>query len=752
MNERSAPEALDARRRDAVLDRLERERFDLVIAGGGISGAGLAREAALRGLRVALLESDDYAEGTSSRSSKLIHGGLRYLAQGEVALVRATALERRRIHRLAPHLAEPRWQLVPARSRAGLAKLRAGITAYEKLGGVEGADLHRNWDAADLAREEPLLDTRAFPFACAYREYLTDDAHLVLANLRSAAALGAAIASRAPVTAVCVEGGRATGVEATCRASGRRLRVRARCVVNAAGPWVETILRLEDPGAAPMLHLSKGVHVVLPADHLPVRHMLVLVASDRRSVFVIRRGGGVYVGTTDTSHPRGVTHWPAVERADVEYLLAPLARALRAPPPRPEDVGAAWAGLRPLLAEPGKAPAEISRRDEVRVGPAGVVTLAGGKLTGYRPMARRTLEVAAGSAGLRPAPPPGEEPPLPGGDFDGDLDALAERVARGCGVERPTAERLVRLYGTEALEVASDPTPLVPGAPVLAAEVDWAVDREGAAGVEDVLYRHARRALRVGRPGGRGGARRAAPGRTARLERGPARRRGGPDARAARRRPRLPRRGGARRRPMQALTGWRITGVGALVLTLLFAAVMAIAGTDEAGLRALVRFTARCSLLVFLPVYTASSLRRLWPSSTSRWLLRNRRFLGVTFAWAHGLHALAIGLLALLLGDAFRVPLPILAVGGAAYALLAAMVATSSDRAVRALGPRRWKALHRTGIHLLWLVFAFDWTANAAASAAYLPLAALVWGAAALRLGALRARRPASAPAAATGS
>jgi len=498
MSDGPEPAALDTTRRDAVLDRLEREAFDVAIVGGGISGAGLAREATLRGLRVALLEADDYAAGTSSRSSKLVHGGLRYLAQGDVALVRATALERRRIHRLAPHLAEPRWQLVPARSRAGLAKLRAGITTYEKLGAVGEADRHRNWGEADLAREEPLLDTRVFPFACAYREYLTDDAHLVLANLRAAAAGGAATLNHAPVTAVRVEDGRAVGVEATCRESGRRVQVRARCVLNAAGPWVEALMRLEDPGAAPLLHLSKGVHVVLSAERLPVRHILVLVAADKRSVFVIRRGGSVYVGTTDTSHAAQPTHWPEIGREDVEYLLAPLAGALRTEPPRPADVCAAWAGLRPLLAEPGKAPTEISRRDEVRVGPAGVVTLAGGKLTGYRPMARRTLEIAAGSAGLRPAPPPDEEPPLPGGDFDGDLDALAARVARTCGVERAVADRLVRLHGSEAAELARDPAPLVPhvpGAPVLAAEVDRAARCEGAASVEDVLYRRTRVAL-----------------------------------------------------------------------------------------------------------------------------------------------------------------------------------------------------------------------------------------------------------------
>lgn len=191
---------------------------------------------------------------------------------------------------------------------------------------------------------------------------------------------------------------------------------------------------------------------------------------------------------------------------------------------------------------------------------------------------------------------------------------------------------------------------------------------------------------------------------------------------------------------MQAFAGWRVTAAGVLGLTALFATVLAGAGTDEAGLRELVRATARASFAVFLVVYVAGPLRRLWPSPASRWLVRNRRHLGLTFAWAHGLHALAIGMLATLLGDAFRVPLLTTAGGGTAYALLAVMTLTSNDRSVRALGPRRWKALHRAGIHVLWLAFAFDWTGLAAESPAYLPLAGLAWGAAALRLAALRTR------------
>ncbi|MBW2372022.1 MAG: glycerol-3-phosphate dehydrogenase/oxidase [Deltaproteobacteria bacterium] len=452
---------LEGESRDRILDRLDSETFDCAVIGGGITGAGIAREGALRGLRVALLEASDFAAGTSGRSSKLVHGGLRYLALGDIVTVRQTALERKRIHRLAPHLAEPRWMLVPVRSRAGLAKMRVGLTTYEKLGSVEEADLHHNWGGDELARGEPALNREAYPFACRYREYLTDDARLVLANLRAAAAAGAAVLNHASV-----------------------------------GPWVDAVRALEDRAAPPRLQLSKGVHVVLPRESLPVENICVFNTPDRRSIFAVPRGEVVYVGTTDTAY-EGDTAWPPILRQDVEYLLAPLARYLSVTPPDASQVVAAWAGLRPLIAAPGKPPTEISRKDEVWTGPAGVVTIAGGKLTGYRPMARATLERAADEAGLRLREAPDEEPPLPGGDLGADLDREAAALHSEAGVPVACARRLVRLYGSESADVlALGNAPLCPEDPnVLSGEVDWAVAREGALDLEDLVYRRQRCAL-----------------------------------------------------------------------------------------------------------------------------------------------------------------------------------------------------------------------------------------------------------------
>jgi glycerol-3-phosphate dehydrogenase len=241
------------------------------------------------------------------------------------------------------------------------------------------------------------------------------------------------------------------------------------------------------------LHLSKGVHVVLPRETLPVHNIVIVNAGDGRSIFVVPRGEVVYVGTTDTSYDGGHDWWPPIEGEDVDYLLAPLERTFRVRLGR-DDVVGAWAGLRPLIAEAGKGSTEISRKDEVWTGPGGMVTIAGGKLTGYRPMARGAVERAAAETGLALQPAPAEDPPLPGGDFDGDLDALATELVRRRGVDRPTAARLVRLYGAEADAVAGLGARAL-GSHGVEGEVDWAVAEEGALYLEDVVYRRMRTAL-----------------------------------------------------------------------------------------------------------------------------------------------------------------------------------------------------------------------------------------------------------------
>lgn len=498
--------ALSTADRAATLRALEAQTFDVLILGGGISGAGIARAAALLGHSVAVLEANDFASGTSSRATKLIHGGLRYLAMGDIALVRETAREREQVRRRAPHLAESRWMVLPARSRLGRMRFLAGISLYEWLGQVQRADRHQSWSRAELAEREPVFAADRHPFVCAYREYLTDDARLVLANLRSAVALGAIAVNYAPAVDLIREAGRVCGARVRTEA-GEDLHVRARCVVNAAGPWVEEVQRLETQQASNgWLQLSKGVHIALPHARLPLRHMFMLELPDGRPIFAIPRGSLVYVGTTDTAFSKEPVLWPPVEPEDVAYLLRPLSEFFAIDPVTPDEVVTSWAGLRPLIAEPGKASSEISRRDEVRIGASGLVSIAGGKLTGYRLMASAALEKVSEVLGRTPGRLD-DAAPLPGGDFAGDLAALERTLAHERSLSPSACARLARLYGSETGQVlahGAEPLPAVEGA--FTGEVDWAVRVEGALHLEDVIYRrtrlgiydaHARRALRV---------------------------------------------------------------------------------------------------------------------------------------------------------------------------------------------------------------------------------------------------------------
>lgn len=494
MPEPAPANSLSATSRSGLLAELGSERFDLVIIGGGITGAGVARDAARRGLRVALVEKNDYAAGTSSRSSKLIHGGLRYLAMGEVGMVRETARERQAVHQMAPHLAEPCWMVVPAHNRANLMKFRAGISTYEKLGAVEDADRNLSWDRDALAEQEPCLRRDEYPWACAYREYMTDDARLVLAVLRDAAGSGAQVASRLPVVDVIWKGRQVDGVVTECEVSGDRVEIRADAVVNATGPWVERLARFEEENAADRLHPSKGVHIVVEAARLPVRNLVIMATPDKRSVFVLPRGDTVAIGTTDTSYQGKRLLWPEIERSDVEYLLHPLKRYFDVEPLGLDDVTAAWSGVRPLVAQKGKEATEISRKEEVWVGTGGMITVAGGKLTGFRTMATTVLDFVAERLGRSLGPSPGPDP-IPGGNLPSNLDAHAASLAAAAGLERPLADRLVRLYGDEANQVlALGHQPIVPSGRVVAGEVSWAVQVDGALTLEDLIYRRTRAA------------------------------------------------------------------------------------------------------------------------------------------------------------------------------------------------------------------------------------------------------------------
>jgi len=467
------------------------ETFDVAIVGGGITGAGVARHASMAGLSTLLIEAQDFASGTSSRSTKLIHGGLRYLAMGDVSLVREGALERKSLKTMAPHLTQPQWMVVPASSRAGLLKLRVGISLYELLGAVEDADRHHNWNSTELQRREPLLDRKRSPFACAYREYLTDDARLVIGTLRSAANAGALICNYARLDRY-EQVGDHLQLEIEDTLSGERHEGRARVVVNAAGPWVEAVQAAggsRGSGRQPQLHLSKGVHIALPREQLPINNMVMMTAADKRPVFAIPRGQVVYVGTTDTSVAGEPGYWPVVTAEDVRYLLQPVNDHFEVAELHESDVVGSWAGLRPLIHEPGKSPKEMSRRDEIWQNPERVISIAGGKLTGYRKMAEQVLD-RVGAILERNVELDDPLAPLPGGEAV-DVDRLVGEIAQRYQQSRRVAIRIARLYGSEAFRVLGDSPVSIAGG-VFAEEVRWAVNEESARTLEDVVYRRLR--------------------------------------------------------------------------------------------------------------------------------------------------------------------------------------------------------------------------------------------------------------------
>jgi glycerol-3-phosphate dehydrogenase len=481
--------SLDLRDRPSAFARLDEGDFDVVVIGAGITGAGVARDAALRGLRVALVEARDVASGTSSRSSKMIHGGLRYLAQGDVALVREAATERQVLRRIAPHLTRLSPFVMPG-SRRAITTVRAGLVAFERLGRVPKAERHRTLDGDELLELEPTLARDRFPSGVVYPEFLTNDARLTLANVRSAVAAGAVVVTHAPATRILVgSNGRADGVEVQGALPGESLRAvaRTRMVVNAAGPWVDAVRALEEPACPGRLALTKGIHVVVRHDRLPVRDTVITLGPDQRPVFAVHAGPVTYLGTTDTFYA-SPDEWPTIDRSDVEYLFDAMARTFDGDRLAAEDVISMWAGVRPLIApesDDGAAPSELSRKDETWVGPAGVVSVAGGKLTAYRAMAQRVVdhlvaELGTGATRCRTA-----DVSLVGGDVE--VEDLVAELAGPLDGDEERARRLVELWGAEAERIVADGGDLD-------AEVRHAVLHEGALRLEDVWFRRCARA------------------------------------------------------------------------------------------------------------------------------------------------------------------------------------------------------------------------------------------------------------------
>ncbi|MBT7889606.1 MAG: glycerol-3-phosphate dehydrogenase/oxidase [Deltaproteobacteria bacterium] len=474
--------------RQKCFKSLEEQEFDVLVIGAGITGCGIARDAAMRGLKTALVEAKDIASGTSSRSSKLIHGGLRYLLQGQLAIVRETANERRILRKIAPHLSLTNPMVILGKNKSAIKTYRTALWTYEKLGKVEKQEQHKVWQVPELQSREPAVNSVGLKGAVVYPEYLTDDSRLTLANARSAAAHGAVIVTRAEAREIILEKNRAAGaiVQGTLAGEERSAEVRARLVINAAGPWVDAIRRLEDGNSSDRLQLTKGIHLVIPHKRLPLNNTVVWNAPDKRPLFAVPRGQFAYIGTTDTFYPQP-DYLQTITSDEVDYLLGSANSVFSGEPLAAKDVESVWSGLRPLLSTKGKKPSEVSRRDEVMIGPCGTLSIAGGKLTSFRTMATRMVDLCEQLLGRKKPRSAGtENEPLPGGTLNLSVEAVKSKVnAMGISVEE--SARVAMLYVDEALNIFSNGCgPAV--------EAAYAVNHEGALMLEDYWERRSSRA------------------------------------------------------------------------------------------------------------------------------------------------------------------------------------------------------------------------------------------------------------------
>jgi glycerol-3-phosphate dehydrogenase len=380
--------------RDNAIAQLSTTSFDVLVIGGGITGAGIALDAAARGLTAALIEKTDFAYGTSSRSTKLIHGGLRYLKQLEFGLVKEVGSERAIVHALAPHLVVPEKMLLPLYEKRGLGYFltSVGLKLYDWLAGVKQEDQRKMLTRPQTLKYEPLLKSDDVKGGAIYAEYRTDDARLTIEIAKKAYQYGAVLANYCEAKNFIYAHDGIESVEVLDKISKKTFTVSAKVVVNAAGPWVDTLREINRSKTNKYLHLTKGVHIVVPYHRLPVRQAIYFDVPDGRMIFAIPRGRITYVGTTDTDY-KGDTDEVYTNHQDARYLIDAVNETFPSVRLTMADVESSWAGLRPLIHEEGKSASELSRKDEIFESPTGLISIAGGKLTGYRKMAERVVDL-----------------------------------------------------------------------------------------------------------------------------------------------------------------------------------------------------------------------------------------------------------------------------------------------------------------------------------------------------------------------
>jgi glycerol-3-phosphate dehydrogenase len=484
--------------RAAALEALASSELQVLVVGGGVVGAGVALDAVTRGLTVGLVEARDFGSGTSSRSSKLIHGGLRYLEQLNVGLVREALTERSLLlQRLAPHLVQPVSFLFPFTHHWERAYVGAGVTAYDTLGfsmgQTRGLPGHRQLTRRGALRLAPALKRSALTGALVYWDAQVDDARYVTTLVRTAAGFGAHVASRTQVTGFLREGERVTGVRATDLETGNGVEIHAQQIVNATGVWTDEIQEMVGGRGSINVRASKGVHLVVPRDRIHSTTGIIL-RTPVSVLFVIPWGRHWIIGTTDTDWSLDKAH-PAASRADIDYVLGQVNKILAVPLTR-DDVEGVYAGLRPLLAGESESTSKLSREHMVAHPVPGLVLIAGGKYTTYRVMARDAVDAVAHGLDGKVAPSCTDSVPLAGADGFIALWNSRHALARSSGLHVARIEHLLHRYGSLISEVldliAADPSlgkPLTGADDYLRADIVYAASHEGARHLDDVLAR-----------------------------------------------------------------------------------------------------------------------------------------------------------------------------------------------------------------------------------------------------------------------
>src|SRR5215475_1049088 len=506
----ATPLELSARTRESNLQRMSSECFDVAVIGGGITGAGVALDAATRGLTVALIEKSDFASGTSSRSSKLIHGGLRYLEQLEFSLVYESLHERAVLSRIAPHLSKPLTFLVPVYSSAARSplgnnrlKLAAGLWLYDFLAGRSNVGRHR-WLSRDATLEwAPSLEPYGLRGAFSYFDCLTDDSRLVIEVIKSAAAYGADVANYASARALRQSDDGLSIIQVENLLDGAEFELRARVTVNAAGVWSDQISKLSNSKATPRLRPSKGIHVVVPSEKLR-NGAAVLIPSigEDRFLFVIPWHGFTVIGTTDSDYTGDLDN-PRAESREMESVIESAVAAFPSSQLSADDVVNTFAGLRPLIAGNEKSTKELSRKEEIYEDESGLITITGGKLTTWRRMAEKVVDIAVRKlkttgaiTQTRDYLSVTETVELAGGAITGNQHKKARAAASEYDLEVSTVEHLIDTYAGNyrvILEMTRESTELKRALkerlPNIEAEVSYAARHEMAITAADVLSR-----------------------------------------------------------------------------------------------------------------------------------------------------------------------------------------------------------------------------------------------------------------------